>query len=337
MFEAHADVWQELLIQSAPSTDLGRARSTSSQIPNLGHSRIEEALRDKYDFKHFIFTNCATDALDLTVQLRPEPVWYAPSYTWLSPINALYKAGKEIRFLDVDPETRMVDFAKYDPEFPIVVPHCDGLASPKPKTNAFILEDAAQSPLHPEIGFGDVTIISFGSSKRLGLLGQGGCAMTNNDELAEKLKQSTVFGLNGNYELVDPGDKSFLDPYNAMCTAKIFEFYQDSKRLNRLNQVRAAFNEASGYSRGEWLERYTLQVENRDQVRSEFHESGIETRVWFPKHTAAWPTYSKFKAELPVTEQVAAQSFDVPYNEYLTDIEVEKICGELRKRSFIHN
>lgn len=335
MFEAHRELWVELLVKAAPQTDIGRGKTNSSQIPNLGHTQLKDILLQRYKKKFCIFTDCATDALDLVVSCVDAPAWYVPSYTWFSPVNAIAKSGKELRFLDVHMESRMVDYSQYDPRFPIIVPHVDGRASPAPpERKAFVLEDAAQSPLNKEIGFGDAVVLSFGSSKRLGLLGQGGCILTDDEQLAKRLQRLTVFGLEGTQDLIEPGYKSFFDPYNSLCTQEIFRLYDERDYLARIDRIIDAYNDASGVSNPSGLERYTIQVRDRTRFRSHLDERGIETRVWFKSHSARHPAYAnldiKGADKLEVSDLVSERSVDVPLNEYLTDREVEQICDALK-------
>ena len=334
LFEANKDLWRDLLDEAAPSTDIGRAQSTSSMIPNLGHHKLEEKLKSKYKRKHIVFTDCASDALDLVVHALPFKTWYAPAYTWYSPLNALAKANCKIEFLDVEYESRTVDYSGYDPTYPILVPHIDGRAAPRPPQSArFILEDAAQSPFASGNNFGDVIILSLGSSKKLGLLGQGGCLLTDDEQLALRVKSLACFGLSPLNELIEPGFKSYLDPYNALCSYHIMERYEDQTHQNRIDQITAAYNDALGIQNPSGLERYTFKVTDRDHVRSTLHEAGIETRVWIKKHGGQLPAYGKTPGPLPISDKLVEECLDIPLYELLTDHEVEHIEKCLRTLS----
>lgn len=333
LFEEKKELWLSLLEEAAPSTDLGRGRTTSSMIPNLGQHRLETELKSLYKRKFCVFTNCATDALDLVVAALGYPAWQVPAYTWYSPINAIGKSGAEIHFLDVDFQNRYVDYSDFDSSLPCIVPHVDGLvAPPPPESCPFVLEDAAQSPLSPGNNFGDAVVLSFGSSKKLGLLGQGGGILTNDEDLARRLKVMSVFGLDANRDLELPGYKSFLDPYNALCTSELIRWYQTEKVTSRLAQIISYYNDCTGLQHPETLERYTVKLRDREKFRIDAEDRKIETRIWFKDHAANFPCYQQFRKSntLEQSDRLSQVSVDVPMNELLSDSEVERI-GETLK------
>lgn len=341
LFYQYRSLWDQALLDSIPESDFGRGKTSSSLIPNLSRTEIESFLKGKYGRKFVVFTNCASDALDFTVKHLPFETWYVPSYTWLSPVSAIAKAGKKIVFLDVHPEKRTLLYEGYDDRFPVLVPHVDGYAAPRPPGNPpFVLEDAAQSPLSSEVNFGDAIILSFGSSKRLGLLGQGGALLTDDQRLAEMVHKETVFGLDDKRDLIFPGSKSFFDPFNARCTLELFRIYEKKPVIEKLEQIKAYYEDMSGVAKPSDLERFTIQCKNREKMREVFSEKGIETRVWFKKHCSLWPTFEHFNSRLlKNTDSVAEQSFDIPFNELLTDGEVERVgsCLKENKENFLYS
>jgi dTDP-4-amino-4,6-dideoxygalactose transaminase len=329
-FLAKAERWQALLLESVPASDGGRGTSITSAIPNLGKHLLEEYLLKTYRKKFVVFTNCASDALDIAAVVANEPIWYAPSYTWYSPLISLLKAKAEIRFLDINPRSRMVDLKQYDPNFPLLIPHLDGLIVPPPAKAKFILEDAAQSPVAEGVGYGDITVLSFGSSKKLGLISQGGCLLTNNSEMAKKAKRLAMFGLDDEMVLREAGQKSFLDPYTALCTLEIFRDHETGLPARKINSITERYNEALGLKRPPGLERYSLRVHRRDDFRKKMAERGIETRVWIKEHAAKLEPFAHFKKALPFSDDATAQSVDIPLNEFLSDEEVEQIASAAR-------
>lgn len=340
-FEAFQSRWHELLDMAAPSTDLGRGRTTSSMIPNLGHSLIREYLLQKYNRKHCIFTNCASDALDFVVLACEQfDEWQVPAYTWCSPVNAAVKSDKPVHLLDVRRDDRMLSYDSYDPQKPVIVVHADGRVAEQPKESVFVLEDAAQSPLAEGNCYGDATVLSFGGSKRMGLMGQGGCVLTDHDWLAERLKRMTVFGLDDDRFMVKPGYKSFFDPFNALCTLEIYKQYETGDAFAKINRIIDYYNECSGENHPHDLERYTLRLSDRAAWRSYMEENGIETRVWITQHAGQWDIFADRYAgsdRLANSAFFTAACADVPLNEFLTDDEVEQVgtCLRARRNQFI--
>jgi dTDP-4-amino-4,6-dideoxygalactose transaminase len=337
-YAANRDLWHELLDLAAPSTDLGRGRTTSSLIPNLGKSTLEGYLTKRYDRKYCIFTNCATDALDLAVSVYPSKKWYVPSYTWSSPVSAIAKSGAEICFLDVDYETRTVDYTNYDPDYPIIVPHIDGqTANRPPSQSCFVIEDSAQSALAEDNNFGDLFILSLGSTKRMGLLGQGGCILTDNKDLAERLQRLTVFGLDSSRTLIEPGYKTFTDPYNALCSYHLFKIYDTGEPLARVNKIIEHFNDCLGIYMPPGLERYSIKVKDRELYRTKLEDQNIESRVWIKNHASRWDCFAKFDVSpLPISDLLIDHTIDIPMNQFLTDDEVEHMGHVLKDlRNFV--
>lgn len=338
LFEAKRERWFEVFARCTPRREAGRGQTTSSMIPNLEKSELEEYLLCRYSRAYCVFTNCASDALDLCVRALNFPRWQVPSYTWVSPVNAIYKSGAEIHFLDVQLPLRTVDYSSLDPSLPLLLPHVDGYAAEKPPVKLpFILEDAAQSPFSTQVNFGDAIVMSFGSSKRLGFMGQGGCLLTDNEKLAREVCELGLFGLNDKRELVRAGDKSFLDPFNAACTLELYRHYDEGSPLTRLDEIRKIYDEAWGWTKPQDLERYTLLVGEREAFAAKLAEVGIESRVWFKEHCARWPIYQKYaEVSLPNSEIAARGSLDVPFHEFLSDQEVESISSALRSLKSEH-
>jgi dTDP-4-amino-4,6-dideoxygalactose transaminase len=99
--------------------------------------------------------------------------------------------------------------------------------------------------------------------------------------------------------------------------------------LEKVDRIIDYYNDCLGISNPHGLERYTIQVENRDDCIRKLEAAGIECRTWFKTHANQWDCMTKFRTSLPVTDFLHSACFDVPLNEFLEDHEIEMVGSAL--------
>jgi perosamine synthetase len=147
----------------------------------------------------------ATAALEIAAllcQFKPADEVIIPAHTYTSSAYPFAKAGAEIVWADIDPETRVVNANTIAPcigekSRAIVVPHLYGFGAYMPeimvlakKFGLIVIEDAAQAigvRIEDQLAgtFGDLGIYSFHSHKNMTTLGEGGMLVLKNPEWAE--------------------------------------------------------------------------------------------------------------------------------------------------------
>ena len=127
-----------------------------------------------YRFKKALLTTSCTDALEMAAilcNIKPGDEVIAPSYTFVSTVNAFILRGATIVFVDSEQQTPNIDVTQIEalitPRTKAIIPvhyagvacDIDAILSIAKKYNLYVIEDAAQA------------IDSFYKGKRLGSLG----------------------------------------------------------------------------------------------------------------------------------------------------------------------
>ena len=167
---------------------------------------FEEAFAGAHDARHGVATVNATMGLSVALKavgIQPGDEVIVPPYTFIATASAALMLGAIPVFVDVDPETLLIDPAGIDaavtPRTRAIVPvhhggspaDMDGVMAAARRHDLRVVEDAAQAHGaawrgRPVGAIGDVGVFSFQSSKPVNA-GEGGIMLTDDDELDELL------------------------------------------------------------------------------------------------------------------------------------------------------
>lgn len=163
--------------------------------------RCHSFFESKYGFKKCLLTSSCTDALEMAAILldtQPGDEIIAPSYTFVSTVNAFVLRGAKIVFADSSAESPNIDVTQIEklitPKTKAIVPvHYAGIACDMDEImrlakqyNLAVVEDAAQSidayyKGRPLGSIGDLSAFSFHETKNI-ISGEGGMLVINNDK-----------------------------------------------------------------------------------------------------------------------------------------------------------
>ena len=183
---------------------------------------FEKRISDYHQVKHCIAMCNGTVALEIAIRatgLSGEVI--IPSYTFIATAHALHWQGITPVFADIDPATHNLDPQAIRRMITkrtsgIMGVHLWGRSSPVAALQELadehglrLLFDAAHafgcSSSDTMIGnFGDCEIFSFHATKFFNTF-EGGAVLTNNDELAEKMRLMRNFGFAGLDTVIHPG------------------------------------------------------------------------------------------------------------------------------------
>tara|TARA_Y100001958_G_C21245351_1_gene574998 strand:- start:3889 stop:5016 length:1128 start_codon:yes stop_codon:yes gene_type:complete len=268
--------------------------------------------------KHVIPCANGTDALQIalmSLNLDPGDEIICPSFTYVATAEVISLLGLTPVMADVDPYTFNISAEKIKPlltkKTKAIVPvHLFGQTSDMEEIinlarneNIKIIEDNAQAIgskytfSNGNIKFagtiGDIGTISFFPSKNLGCFGDGGAMITDDDELASKLKMIANHGQEKKYHHKITGCNSrldsiqaailniklkYLDDYilNRNKMAKYYdEFFHD---IEEINIPKRQFNSTHVFHQ------YTLKVNNlkRNKLKEYLLSHGIPSMVYYP-------------------------------------------------------
>lgn len=167
--------------------------------------RCHEFFESKYGFKKVLLTSSCTDALEMAALLlntEPGDEIIAPSYTFVSTVNAFVLRGAKIIFADSSPESPNIDASKIEslitPKTKAIIPvHYAGIACDMDvimdiayKHNIYVIEDAAQSidayyKGRPLGSIGQLSAFSFHETKNI-ISGEGGMIVMNDPSFIKR-------------------------------------------------------------------------------------------------------------------------------------------------------
>ena len=303
-----------------------------------------------------------TDALELAltasgVVAGDEVITVA--HTFAATGEAIVRIGAIPRFVDVDPETLLMDIGQVasavNQNTAAIVPvhlyggcvDMDALMPLAHKHGLKVIEDAAQAH-GAMIGgrragtLGDVGCFSFYPSKNLGAYGDAGAIVTSSGEIAGRVRQLRDHGRAGKYEHEIIGRNSRMDSLQAAFLRVKLQHLDDWNQRRRDHASRYRFlledmpevevvQAPSGADSIYHL--FVIQIDDRDAVRERLAESGIGTGVHYPIPVHLQPAYARVgelsRGTLPVTERAAKRVLSLPMFPEMEDSDVDWVVREL--------
>jgi perosamine synthetase len=192
--------------------------------------QFEKELSEYLGVKHALFVNSATSALELAFRVKnfkPGSEVIVPNFTYTSTaLGALYNNLK-IKVVDVYPDNGSIDVSKIEAvinENTVAIAPVDyggipadmnAIISIAKKHNLYVVHDTAQS-IGSEYfgekvgGLADVSTFSFHGTKNL-TTGEGGALVTNDDEIAARIKIMREKGTDKYSFLTDNQTKGYYE------------------------------------------------------------------------------------------------------------------------------
>ncbi|MDR6459411.1 dTDP-4-amino-4,6-dideoxygalactose transaminase [Chryseobacterium vietnamense] len=301
--------------------------------------------------KHVIPCANGTDALQIAMMalnLQPGDEIICPAFTYVATAEVIGLLGLKPVMVDVNEDTfdiQLEDLERYlTPNTKAIVPvHLYGQSADMEqilkfaeKHNLFVIEDNAQA-IGSDYTFSDGTVkktgtighigcTSFFPSKNLGCYGDGGALMTNDDELAFKIRMIANHGQEKKYYHKVLGCNSRLDTIQAaVLKVKLKHLDEYSSSRNRMADYYDA--NLAGISEIQTPERaansthvfhqYTLRVKNgkRDGLQKYLAEKNIPSMIYYPLplyKQEAFLQYVEDGFSLPVTERLCKEVISLP-------------------------
>ena len=206
------------------------------------------------------------------------------------------------------------------------------------------IEDAAQALGSKYAGknagtFGLAGTFSFYPAKVLGCFGDGGAVVTNDDEMANKLRLLHDHGRDENGLVVAWGTNCRLDNMQAaILDLKLKTFDED---IARRREIASMYDErlrgiddlvlppAPGGDKRHFdiYQNYEIESGRRDELRKYLDENGVKTIIqWAGKAVHQFTGLGFEDVRLPVTEKMFTRCMMLPMNTTLNDDDVEYIC-----------
>jgi len=348
---------------------------SSTQFINGEHVKsFQNELAAYLDVKHVITCANGTDALQISMMalgLKPGDEIITPSFTYIATTEVIGLLGLKPVFVDCNPENFNISVDEVEKAITkktkaIVPVHLFGqssdmksITSLAKKYNLFVIEDNAQAIGSDYLGFnqpqktgtiGNIGCTSFFPSKNLGCFGDGGAMMTNDDELAIKLRMIANHGQSKRYYHDIVGCNSRLDNIQAaVLRIKLKELdqyilnrqkaanYYD-QNLKDLDQLTLPFRNLDS---NHVFHQYTLKLDDsivRDELIQYLADKDIPAMVYYPVPAHRQKMFSKIPnsyGNMKVTNWLSSRVFSLPMHTELSTLQqdyiIENISNFLNK------
>ncbi len=215
------------------------------------------------------------------------------------------------------------------------------------KFGLFVVEDCAQAHGATYKGkrvgsFGDVAGFSFYPGKNLGALGDAGAVVTNNKELADKVKALGNYGSDYKYHHIYKGNNSRLDELQAaflsVKLAHLDRMNKERRRIasiytNRITNPKIITPSVLKDVEPVW-HIYAIRCKERDALEEYLNRKGIETNKHYPIPMHLQECYKDFnisKGDLPIAEEISQTELSLPMYYGMTDDELQYVIEAINE------
>ncbi|MCP3980523.1 MAG: DegT/DnrJ/EryC1/StrS family aminotransferase [bacterium] len=270
------------------------------------------------------------------------------------PVAAIRSLGAIPRFVDVDPDTLLIDAAALeavvgDRTRCIVPVHLYGRAVPMAGVLQFaerhgltVVEDCAQGHGAADAGrsvgsIGAIGCFSFYPTKNLGAYGDGGACVTSNGELAERLRQLRMYGFDERRHSRIEGLNSRLDELQAailrVLLTELSSSVAERRRLAGLyhaalagtGQALAPPADATAHA----YHLFVVRVRERERYVAALDAEGIGHGIHYAEPVHEMDAYRRFdwaRGSLPVTERACREVLSLPLYPGLAEDQVTRVA-----------
>ena len=289
-----------------------------------------------------------------------------PSFTFSATGHALLWNGLIPRFVDIEPETMVLDLNQVElainsdtvgicglhafgnPAYP------DRLEQIASKHGLPLVFDSAHAlgssyQGRPIGSFGDVELFSMSPTK-LVTAGEGGLATTNNPELARLFRIGRDYGNPGDYDCEFAGINARMSEFHALLARESLAMLDSNivarEALN--NRYKAQLSQIEGIGFQSTVEGgrsthkdFAILINpsefgmDRDQLSNALQSENIMTRKYFFPLLHLQKAFSAFRedsfTDLHVSEQIASQVLCLPMFSHMSEAEVDNVCSAIKR------
>lgn len=303
-----------------------------------------------------------TDALELSLKGlgigEGDEVITTP-FTFFASAEVISKAGATPVFADIDRDTYVIDVKRIEEKITdktkaIIPVHIFGQACDMDeimklarKYNLYVVEDSCQAIGAGYKGekvssFGNTGCFSFFPSKNLGGAGDGGMVVSNDQELADKIRVLRQHGSSVRYHHNAIGYNSRLDEIQAAILNIKLRYINEWNELRRKHAYR--YNEylsssikkpaEAEYEQYHVYHQYTIEVNNRDELAGYLKENGVGSCVYYPipLHLQEVYGYLDYKhGDMPNTEEACQRVISLPISPEMTIEEQDYVIKKINE------
>ena len=297
-----------------------------------------------------IGVSSGTDALLvalMAIDLKPGDEVITTPYSFFATAGEIARLGAKPVFVDIDRKTYNIDPAQIEAKISkrtraIIPVHLFGQMADMPaireiasRRSLYVIEDAAQA-IGAEMNgeragsIGHLSCFSFFPTKNLGGYGDGGMVMTNDKELADRVRILRSHGFRKKYDNELLGGNFRLDELQAAVLRvklKYLDNWTEGRRRNaaryRENLAEAAFVELPFEvpNSRHIYNQFVIRSARRDDLMAHLKEQGIGCEVYYPIPLHLQTCFKDLACragDFPICEAAAKESLALPIYPELT-------------------
>lgn len=310
--------------------------------------------------RHCIGLGNGLDAIQLLLRAHDIGVGdevIVPAHTFIATWLGVTLAGATPVPVDVDPDTMLLNASAASraitPRTRAILPvhlygrPCDmtSLRELSSDRGLLLLVDAAQAQGAEHGGsrasaLGDGAAFSFYPGKNLGAFGDAGAVVTDDDEIAGRLRRLRNYGSERKYHHDVAGQNSRLDELQA-AVLRVKLQHLDGWNTRRTRLARRYLDGLSavrglrlptGDSHCVW-HLFVVRTPNRDALQTWLAQRGITTLVHYPippHRSGAYQSLEVRREDLPVTDALAREVLSLPFGPHLADDDADFVIEQIK-------
>lgn len=337
-----------------------RVFSRSWYIEGEEDKAFEEAFAAYHGVKHCVGVGNGLDALMLALKalgIGDGDEVIVPSNTYIATALAVTYVGAKPVFVEPDIRTFNIDPSRIEAavteKTKAIMPvhlygqpcDMDPIMEIARKYGLRVVEDCAQAHGARYKGkligtFGDAAGFSFYPGKNLGALGDAGAVLTNDEELAKKIRALGNYGSDYKYHHIYQGNNSRLDEMQAaFLSAKL-------PHLDRMNTERRRIAErylagihhpdvilptVPDYAEPVWHV-FAIRCSHRDELEKHLNALGIMTNKHYPIPMHLQECYRDLgfhQGAFPLAEEISQTELSLPMFYGMTEDEIQFVIDAI--------
>ena len=339
-----------------------RVYTRSWYIEGEEDEAFEKAFAEYCDRKYCVGTGNGLDALFLALKalgIKDGDEVIVPSNTYIATALAVTYVGATPVFVEPDIRTfnidaTLIESAITEKTRAIMPVHLygqtcdmDPIMEIAHKYNLYVVEDCAQAHGAKYKGkvigsFGDVAGFSFYPGKNLGALGDAGATVTNNKEIADKVRALGNYGSDYKYHHIYQGNNSRLDELQAaFLTAKLscLDEVNNERRniawkyLEGIKNPEIILPFVPDYATPVW-HIFGIRCSRRAELEKFLNDANIGTNKHYPIPMQLQDCYKNlgFKAgDYPIAEEISATELSIPMYYGMSEEEIQYVIDVINR------
>ena len=325
-----------------------------------------EAFAKYLNVKHCIGVGNGTDALEIALKalgINSDDEVIVPANSFVATAEAVTNVGAKVVFADCKEDDFTINtddiIKKITKKTKVIIPvhlygypaDMDEIMQIAKDNNLFVLEDAAQAhgAKYRDIKVGTIGHIgafSFYPGKNLGAFGDAGAVVTNNPDLAHKIKLISNHGRIDKYNHLIEGRNSRMDNLQAAVLCIKLKYLSDWNVKRRMNAI--AYDQffdnlfKTPKKEPEYKDKiklsschlYVIKTNQRRALMHFLSQNGIATMIHYPTalpYLKAYDYLNHKPEDFPVAYENQSQILSLPMYPELTKDQIIYICDKIEK------